>query len=327
MIFSKDRIKCAADNFFIDKELLDSAGTSDIQTQDVFSKKWDELSEEDMDSDEGWKSFQLQWFLELYGFNSANFLIDYIKDLSKSPVIIDAGCGKGYKTNWLSSLNKDAEVIGIDFSTSVNAAARRYSNNKQISFLQADISKLPIQTNSVDLIVCDQVLHHTFSPPKTLKEFSRVLKKGGRLFTYVYKKKALPRELLDEHFRSAVHELNEKQIWEISKGMTDLGKLLSENDVELDFPEIKALGIKGGKQSLQRFLYWNFFKCFWNDDFGYDASLSTNFDWYSPSIAYRYSKEEFSKMIESEFNIEFLHEEDACFSGRFKVNLESSLDK
>ena len=152
MIFSKDRIKSNADNLFIDKELLDSAGTSDIQTQDVFSKKWDELSEEDMDSDEGWKSFQLQWFLELYGFNSTNFLIDYIKGLSKSPVIIDAGCGKGYKTNWLSSLNKDAEVIGIDFSTSVNAAAKRYRNNQQICFLQADISKLAIETNSVPKI-------------------------------------------------------------------------------------------------------------------------------------------------------------------------------
>ena len=128
----------------------------------------------------------------------------------------------------------------------------------------------------------------------------------------------MPRELFDEHFRSNVHNLTNDQIWEISKGMTEIGKLISQLNIELDFPEIKALGITGGKQNLQRFLYWNFFKCFWNEDLGFETSLSCNFDWYSPSIAFRYSKEEFLEMISlAGFSLEFFHEEEACFSGRF----------
>lgn len=46
-------------------------------------------------------------------------------------------------------------------------------------------------------------------------------------------------------------------------------------------------------------IYWNFIKCFWNEELGYDTSVATNFDWYSPSNAKRYSEEE------------------ACYSGRF----------
>ena len=38
---------------------------------------------------------------------------------------------------------------------------------------------------------------------------------------------------------------------------------------------------------IQRFIYWNFLKCFWNEQLGKETSLVTNFDWYSPSNARR----------------------------------------
>ena len=43
-----------------------------------------------------------------------------------------------------------------------------------------------------------------------------------------------------------------------------------------------------------------------------------NFDWYSPSNAYRYSLEEFvSMLVEGGFVADFLHSEEACHTGRF----------
>ena len=46
---------------------------------------------------------------------------------------------------------------------------------------------------------------------------------------------------------------------------------------------------------------------------------ATNFDWYAPSNAKRYSKEEFLNMIKvNNLIVESFHEEEACFSGRFK---------
>jgi ubiquinone/menaquinone biosynthesis C-methylase UbiE len=313
------RLEPKGPNLYVAKDLLLDKGSSSLQTQSVFSDKWERLTEHlGDDTDEPWKNFQLSWFLTLYGFSSQEDFREYLQNSFSSPLFVDAGCGKGYKSAWIGGLSPNAEVVGIDFSTSVSKAASRYEHASNVLFMQADIANLPITDGVVDLIICDQVLHHTQNPVQTLQEFFRILKPGGILLTYVYRKKALPRELLDEHFRRAVHALHDDEIWKLAKGMTELGKLLSENDVELDFPDIPALGISGGRQSLQRFMYWNFFKCFWNNDLGYEACLSINYDWYSPSIAFRYSREEFLAMIHGVgFSSEFIHEEQACLSGRF----------
>ncbi len=70
--------------------------------------------------------------------------------------------------------------------------------------------------------------------------------------------------------------------------------------------------------SLQRFIYWNFIKCFWNENLGYVTSLSTNFDWYSPVNAKRFSKNEVAEDIKAaSLKEKFFHEEESCYSGRF----------
>jgi len=82
--------------------------------------------------------------------------------------------------------------------------------------------------------------------------------------------------------------------------------------------KIVQMGIKSGRMDIQRFIYWNFLKCFWNERLGYDSSVMINYDWYSPSNAQRFEKEEFLKMVcENGLKIQHFHEEEACFSGRF----------
>ena len=287
------------------------------QTRQAFSIKWEALKEESEDDQETWKVFQKEWYLKLYGFESENSLKRFLADKS---LIIDAGCGKGYKAAWFARLAPDSLVLGIDISTSVFGAAQRYSEIENLYFIQSDIAQMPLVDNCVDFISCDQVIHHTPDPPSTLKEFRRLLKKGMFLCNYVYAKKALPRELLDEHFRSAVHGLKEKELWSLSEKLTTLGKLLSDLEITLDFPDIEELGIKGGKQDLQRFIYWNFIKCFWNEELGREVSVSSNFDWYAPSIAFRYSLDEFLAMSQTAgFEQGYLHQEEACHSGLFRA--------
>ena len=44
----------------------------------------------------------------------------------------------------------------------------------------------------------------------------------------------------------------------------------------------------------------------------------TNYDWYAPSNAYRYSKKEFLTMTNNaNLSIKYIHHEEACHSGRF----------
>mgnify|MGYP002823077296 CR=1 FL=1 len=171
----------------------------------------------------------------------------------------------------------------------------------------------------VDYVNCDQVIMHTEDPAATLAELTRVCRpNGGQVACYFYAKKALPRELLDDHFRIACTDVPHEALWEMSAQLTELGRRLSALEVTFEAPDIPLLGIKGGTYDLQRFIYWNFIKCFWNEALGRDTSVATNFDWYSPSKARRFSAQEVHALVAHHGLTEaFFHAEEACYSGRF----------
>jgi hypothetical protein len=76
------------------------------------------------------------------------------------------------------------------------------------------------------------------------------------------------------------------------KEITEFAKSLHRQSIKVRIPELQLLGIKKGDYDLQRFIYQYFFKCFWNDGFGYEDSNSANFDWYYPKYAWRQTEEE-----------------------------------
>lgn len=283
------------------------------QTEKIFSDKWTE-AEQYQNIDKLYE-FQFDWFLKLYGFESEEKLAEY---LSSKPVIIDTGCGLGYKAGWFAKLAPESIVIGIDISDSLELAAKNFSSLPNLYFLKCDIADTGLKGNSVDFVVCDQVIMHTEVPETTFAHLSAITKVGGEFACYVYSKKALPRELVDDYFRKATHEINNDDMWKFSEQLTELGKRLSELKISFESPDIPLLGIKGGTYDIQRFIYWNFLKCFWKEDWGFDLSKSTNYDWYAPSNAKRFSKEEFLAMVaKNEMEVSFLHQEEACYSGRF----------
>lgn len=82
---------------------------------------------------------------------------------SKKQVNLNLGCG--------TNIVKD--YINYDLVKPPNADK---------SFIEGDIRKLPFETDSIDYIICDQVLEHIpmADVPVVLYEIKRVLKKGGR---------------------------------------------------------------------------------------------------------------------------------------------------
>lgn len=284
------------------------------QTSDVFSDKWSEV-----DNDNTFKEihqFQFEWFLKLYGFESEVSLKEYLID---KPFIIDAGCGLGYKAAWLAKLAPNSTVIGIDISDAAIHAANRYKDVENLFFLKADIADTGIKNGVINFVICDQVIMHTEIPEATFKHLCAITKNKSEFACYVYKKKALPRELIDDYFRNQTHNISKEEMWAFSQQLTQLGKTLSELNVSINCPEIPVLGIKAGEYDIQRFIYWNFLKCFYKEDWSTSINDATNYDWYAPSNAKRYSKEEFEAMIEeNKMQINYFHEEEACYSGRFK---------
>ncbi len=283
------------------------------QTKDIFSDKWTEV--EKLDNVEKLYEMQFEWFLSLYGFEDKAELKLF---LSKQEYIIDTGCGLGYKAAWFAEMAPQAIVIGIDISDAAHLAAKNFSHLPNLYFMQGDIAQTGLKSNSIDFVVCDQVIMHTESPEKTFAHLSDITKKEGQFACYVYTKKALPRELIDDYFRKQTHNISNEEMWAFSSQLTELGKRLSELNVSFDCPDIPVLGIKGGSYDIQRFIYWNFLKCFWKEDWGFELSKSTNYDWYAPSNAKRFSKDEFETMIfGNNLTIATFHSEEACYSGRF----------
>lgn len=301
--------------FFVIKEKQKISINQGV-TNKVFTEKWVDYSNENYSDQEKFFKFQKDWFLALYGFKNENELAKHLKEFKW---ILDAGCGLGYKSAWFASLSPKSKVIGIDYSTASYVAYRKYKDKyKNLIFAQGDIASTKLPAETIGFTVCDQVIMHTDNPSSTLQELSRITSNKGEVCCYWYKKKALPRELLDEHFRSHTTKLSNKELWQLSKEVLSLGKMLSELNIKANFPDIPTLGVVGGKMDLQRYIYWNFIKCFWNKDLGYATSLSTNFDWYSPVNAKRFSKDEvIADIKKAGLKEKFFHEEESCFSGRF----------
>ena len=260
--------------------------------------------------------FQRNWYLKLYGFESEDALRAH---LMTCDVVLDAGCGLGYKAAWFARLAPQTLVIGMDFSDAARHAAKHYTDLPNLFFIQGDIANTGLRDGSIAYASCDQVIMHTENPELTFSELARVSHRdGGQVACYFYAKKALPRELLDDHFRTACSQLSRDELWAMSAQLTELGRILTELNVKFDAPDIPALGIKGGTYDIQRFFYWNFIKCFWNAELGPETSLSTNFDWYSPSNARRFREKEIRDIVDANGMIAlFFHSEEACYSGRF----------
>ena len=291
-----------------------SADSSQQQTNDVFSEKWGRY--EGSDEKERLYEFQRDWYLKLYGFASEEALREY---LAGCDVIFDAGCGLGYKAAWFARLAPHALVVGMDYSDAAQQAARSYSSLANLFFVRGDIARTGLREGSVDYASCDQVIMHTESPERTFGELARITRRAGaQVACYFYAKKALPRELLDDYFRTRCSSVPTEALWQMSEQLAELGRRLSALNVTLDAPAVPLLGIKEGRYDLQRFVYWNFLKCFWNEDLGRETSVVVNFDWYSPSCARRFSEAEVRDLVcANSMTDTFFHSEEACYSGRF----------
>ncbi len=99
---------------------------------------------------------------------------------------LDAGCGGGRYTLALARLGA-SEAIGCDISTAgLVDARRRAADQANVAFEAGSVLELPHADATFDFVCCSGVLHHTSAPERGLRELTRVLRPGGRLFLLLY---------------------------------------------------------------------------------------------------------------------------------------------
>jgi len=255
-------------------------------TFESFSAKWRDVSESDLE-----QRFvqQYVWYVERYGFGDEDGLARF---LDGREAILEAGTGLGGDSARFARLS-DAQVVGLDLSEGIAMAQRHFGGPENLHYVQGDILALPFRPESFDFVSSDQVIHHTPDAPRAFAELAKLLRPGGALAVYVYRRKALLRELADTHVREISTEMAVDECMEFSSQLTELGRELSRLDAKVTLEKgVPLLGIEPGEHDVQRLIYWHFLKAFWNEDFSERLNTLVNFDWYHPPYASRHTPDE-----------------------------------
>lgn len=281
----RGRLLIMRDGILRAQDVLSAAQT---QTSAAFDFKW---SKRETFDGEALKFFQ-PWLFEKYGRVAA---APWLFETSETPILLDAGCGAALSILALfgPALGR-LRYLGVDVSGAVDVAKTRFTERGLPgAFMQADLNRLPLPDNSVDLIFSEGVLHHTDSTSDALAAVVRHLKIGGRILFYVYRRKGPIREFTDDFIREKLQAMTPEQSWKAMLPLSKLGKVLGDMDIEIEIPEnIDLLEIPAGKINLQRFFYWNILKAFYRPEMSLEEMNHLNFDWYAPKNAHRQSVEE-----------------------------------
>src|SRR5690242_6561316 len=97
-------------------------------------------------------------------------------------VVADLGSGEGLLSELLARRCK--KVIAVDNSEKIvafGAAKAKKNGLKNLEFRLGDLENLPIEPNSVDLVILSQALHHASDPAKAIAGAHASLKPAGQI--------------------------------------------------------------------------------------------------------------------------------------------------
>ncbi len=256
-------------------------------TNTTFSDKWRRFKRYGLEPQH--QEFLFGWYCKKLGLKSVADLKAFYKGKKR---ILECGPGSGFNSRFMSE-QSGGEVYALDVS---DAAITTYENTRDrpnASVVQADLMMAPFQDGWFDFIIADGVLHHTPDTREAFRALYQKLAPGGQFFFYVYKKMGAARQFCDAHIRSLFSKMAPEECYKACEGLTELGRELSKIKGTITLEKaIPVLGIPAGEHNVQRLLYYNFVKCFWNDAFDYETNNMVNFDWYHPHNAWQHTEEE-----------------------------------
>jgi SAM-dependent methyltransferase len=108
-----------------------------------------------------------------------------IDSINAGETVLDVGCGAG--ADLLISARKvgpKGKAIGVDITPSMIERARagaRKANLSHVEIRQGEAQTLPVENDSIDVVISNGVLNLTSDKVKAFSEIARVLRPGGRL--------------------------------------------------------------------------------------------------------------------------------------------------
>lgn len=121
-------------------------------------------------------------------------------NIQKGNTVLDLGSGAGNDCFVArAEVGESGRVIGIDFTPAMVAKARDNAKKRgfhNVEFREGDIENLPVESNSIDVVISNCVLNLLPAKDRIFHEIYRVLKSGGHFcISDIVLKGELPREL------------------------------------------------------------------------------------------------------------------------------------
>lgn len=126
----------------------------------------------------------------------ARGILKSLPSAGKGSTVVDLGCGPGLLSIELCKLLPSARIIGVDPSAEMLEVARRNRDEAGVSNYDSRLGaaeRIPLESNSVDLVVTQASLHEWDSVERGFSEILRVLRPGGSLMVKDFNRNWLSR--------------------------------------------------------------------------------------------------------------------------------------
>ncbi|MFI8790104.1 class I SAM-dependent methyltransferase [Streptomyces sp. NPDC055105] len=96
--------------------------------------------------------------------------------------VLDAGCGTGRALPALrDAVGPSGAVLGVDLTPAMLEAAARAGRDRAGALMLADVTRLPVRSESLDAVFGSGLVAHLPQPRENLRELARVVRPGGLL--------------------------------------------------------------------------------------------------------------------------------------------------
>ena len=179
--------------------------------------------------------------------------------------VLDAGCGGGRYSRIVAEAG--AFVLGADHTSAVEKAAALCEDLENVRFIQADLKRLPLPEASFDAAFSIGVMHHDEDTRAVFDSVARMVKPGGRLAVWLYRRNQWWQEGINRFLRSRTVRMSPRRLERIAKIGAGLG------------------GIPVLNKTLNKIV--NF-----SNHPNYENRVCDTYDWYAPKYQHHHTTEE-----------------------------------